>query len=343
MHDKLHDDDAPPVAAPIRITAAVPKAKYPLEPPKGEQVGVPRRFGIGILMILTAAFAVLCGVLQSLDAQPPEFTIIGILFFGVAAGQVLLFQGTNPRLASVIVGGILFPLETVVYYAIMGARNPVDAYVVVGLSVFGGPLFGYLAGGLTAGLFLVLNRLSGSNAAGEPRPKLACLPFETHDLPTLLTWIEPKTLHALLTRDHEEAINAARLRTDLATAAEPDAPLRLMKLTEEASGTMLGFAEIVEINRAARLGRLRFVIVDPRAHERGWLSDELLAAIKRHAFEDLGLDELRVHVLSADLPGLACYLAAGFASQEFDAGELAACPPGYRTLRAESPCDKSTK
>ena len=71
------------------------------------QVGVPRRFSIGTLMILVTAFAVLFSLLKVLHAPPTVFAGISIFFAWIAACQVLLFKGKNPRLAS-IVGGLVF-------------------------------------------------------------------------------------------------------------------------------------------------------------------------------------------------------------------------------------------
>ena len=61
-----------------------------------EQVGVPRRFGIGTLMILVTAFAVLFSLLKVLHAPPTVFAGISIFVAVVAACQVLLFKGKKP-------------------------------------------------------------------------------------------------------------------------------------------------------------------------------------------------------------------------------------------------------
>jgi hypothetical protein len=125
-------------------------------------VGMPRRFGIGTMMILTAAFALLFGVLKTFGADPAVFAAISIFIAGVAACQAVLFKGKNPRLAS-FVGGIL----VLSLIAVVGV--PVDCHqeglgllqtvvftvlAVILSALLGGPL-GYAAGCVAAAIFLV--------------------------------------------------------------------------------------------------------------------------------------------------------------------------------------------
>ena len=85
--------------------------RIPAAPPPRPQVGMPRRFGIATLMILTAAFAVLFSMMKMLDTDPAVFVCISIFVAGIAACQVLMFKGKNPRKASFvggyIVGGVI--------------------------------------------------------------------------------------------------------------------------------------------------------------------------------------------------------------------------------------------
>lgn len=342
MHDKLHDDGMPLPAPQVRLAPASESvAMYPLEPPREEQTGVPRRFGIGVLMIMTAAFAAVCGVLQSLgmsaEVGPLVIGTVGVLLFGVSVGQVLLFRSKNPRLASVIVGSLLFPIEILAVLFLLDSSG-LEFFGFAALAVLAGPLAGYLAGGLTAGLFLILNRFSGSDSSGERRPTLTRQPLEENDLPALLVWIESEPLRKRIAPEYEEALSAASLRTDLVLAVDPDAPRRLLKLVDASSAAMVGCAQIVDIDRTARAARLRFAVVDPNVDDRGWVSAQLLKAIKQFAFDELGLDELRVRVMNEDAHGLVAYRAADFATEPAaDGADQPAAPPlDYRTLRAVS-------
>ena len=127
----------------------------PLECPASDVASVPRRFGMGVLLILVTAFAVLFAAMRTIGVPPGLFVLVAVLFLGVTLGQILLFKGKRPREASLLVGGILFPLE----------MPAVDWYVAQGYVAIwrlgwrvawraGRPLFGYLAGGVMAGVFL---------------------------------------------------------------------------------------------------------------------------------------------------------------------------------------------
>ena len=71
---------------------------------------VPRRFGVGVLLILMTAFAVLFAAMRTFGAWPEVFVVVAVLFLGVTLGQILLFQGEKPREASIVAGGMVFPL-----------------------------------------------------------------------------------------------------------------------------------------------------------------------------------------------------------------------------------------
>ncbi len=136
----------------------------PAKPPT-PQVGLPRRFGIGTLMILTAVFALLCSVMKTFKADPVSFVVILIFFAGVTACQSLLFKGRNPRKASFIggylTGGLIFLGVAVAggfYRQHLGWDGSQYMGILFALFVsvllFGG-LCGYLVGCVVAGIFLV--------------------------------------------------------------------------------------------------------------------------------------------------------------------------------------------
>jgi hypothetical protein len=132
-----------------------------------EAVGVPRRFGMAVMLLLVALFAVVFAVMQLLNAPVAVFVMVAALFAGVGLGQVVLFEGRYPRAASVWTGAFLFPLEVLIalIYAQVAYREfgrGGEAIVGIGVSVlFSIPLgagFGYLCGGVTAGVVLLLER-----------------------------------------------------------------------------------------------------------------------------------------------------------------------------------------
>lgn len=132
-----------------------------------QAVGVPRRFGMAVLLLLVAMYAVLFSTMELLDAHPTVFIVVALLFTGVGLGQMLLFKGEYPRAASVWVGACLFPVEVfavllwvVLFPATHSSAGDAVPWLVL-LLVFSIPLgagLGYLAGGLTAGAFLLIER-----------------------------------------------------------------------------------------------------------------------------------------------------------------------------------------
>ena len=132
-----------------------------------QAVGVPRRFGMAIVLLIMAMYAVLFATMKLLNAPPGVFVVIAVLFTGVGLGQMLLFGGRYPRAASVWVGGCLFPVEVLVACIYMaktegsGADVPDFIAPMLCFLVFSIPLgaaMGYMAGGLTAGVFLLIER-----------------------------------------------------------------------------------------------------------------------------------------------------------------------------------------
>jgi hypothetical protein len=155
----------PAVARPeVAVDAIIVEHVAPRRPPS-PQVGMPRRFGIGTMMILTAMYAVLFSLLTTLGAPHVVFAAIAIYVTGVGLCQVLLYKGKNPRRASIVGGMILMFVMT---FAIMVAENWSsrhwsDWIVVLPLSaasagamgsLLGAPL-GYVVGCFIAAIFLV--------------------------------------------------------------------------------------------------------------------------------------------------------------------------------------------
>jgi len=128
-----------------------------------EEAGVPRRFGVGTLLLITTMFAVLFAVLRALGVPALVFAGIALFFMAVGLGQMLLFKGERPRRASITTGAFLgagFPVFCWALHCALGPRfavssHPLDSVV----GAFGGAFYGYLAGILIAGVFLMIDKL----------------------------------------------------------------------------------------------------------------------------------------------------------------------------------------
>jgi hypothetical protein len=121
---------------------------------------------MGILMLMMTMYALLFSAMQLLKTPPEVFATVAILFTGVGLGQMVLYGGRYPRAASIWVGACLFPLEIIALFCIFGIDREGGLVCLLMLSPVLGALFGYLAGGLTAGVFLLLEKY-GKHAEGE--------------------------------------------------------------------------------------------------------------------------------------------------------------------------------
>jgi len=143
-----------------------PSLSEPLRP--AEPARVPRRFGVGTLLLFTTMLALLFGLMQAAGAPPVVPISFAVFFALVGLGQMLLFRGRKPRLASFLVGGVVWCLvalaDSVMIWRFQAA--PLNVWAAVGVFFFillpsflCGGLLGYGAGCLLAGVFLLLKPL----------------------------------------------------------------------------------------------------------------------------------------------------------------------------------------
>jgi hypothetical protein len=157
----------PPAPSEVAVDAIIVEDVAPRRPPS-PQVGVPRRFGIGTMMILTAMYAVLFSLLTTLGAPPVVFAAIAIYVTGVGLCQVLLYKGKNPRRASIVGGAVLYSTVVIIgvgnaifshstqmpsFYSVCLFLGGAVVFGAIGL-LFGG-LLGYVVGCFIAAIFLV--------------------------------------------------------------------------------------------------------------------------------------------------------------------------------------------
>jgi hypothetical protein len=162
------------IASPLTADnlARPPQGDYaPLwDPVRTRSAHVPRRFGIGTMMIITACFGVLFSILKVAGAPWQVYAFIPLFIVGAGFAQVLLFRGRRPRLASVLagimLGGVLSFAGCVIEGINSEARNglPVSYFIehwaismlCPGLFLFG--IFGYLSGLMASAVFLFCER-----------------------------------------------------------------------------------------------------------------------------------------------------------------------------------------
>ncbi len=157
----------------------------PTHPPTNDnrQAGVPRRFGIGSIMVVTAAFALLFVILRAIGAPGATYALSMLFIVVIGLAQALLFGGENPRVASILAGAVSFPLISIV--SMLFAPNgplQVDRIVGAGLcSAVSGALWGYLTGALIGGVFLLMRMADKFFHPQKPSMDIEITPIESDD------------------------------------------------------------------------------------------------------------------------------------------------------------------
>jgi hypothetical protein len=157
----------------IKTSEASPEANRQ-EAATSSGVGLRKRFSIAILMAWVTLFAMVFSLLKWLEAPPEIFGVITILMFCVGLAQMWLFGGKNPRGASILAGAIVLPAEVfILNLATHFITEPIksiflsitQSLVLMIFFVPVGAFFGYLLGGLTAGIVLMLDYYENRKAA----------------------------------------------------------------------------------------------------------------------------------------------------------------------------------
>jgi hypothetical protein len=312
---------------------------YPLESPAVYVASVPRQFGVGVMMILMTVFAMLFAFMSWLTDSPEVFAVVAVMFLGVTVGQILLFQGKKPRAASALVGAVLFPLTLIVIGLIESRAEPaILPGIVMGAvcssAIVGAP-FGYGAGAVMAGIFLVMDWWS-RRPISAPLPDIELQPFTVADIDTLVGWIRSPLLQARwagatfpfpLDRAQVEAhleIAAADKGPPPSGPSEPteapqeparaasSGPARLfLKAVLRDTQCMVGYVEL-GINQQSQSAVVELPLVGPAEPERAALTVALLRAVVTLAIGQMDLRHLEAHVSELNPEGLGCYRRAGF-------------------------------
>jgi hypothetical protein len=121
----------------------------------------PRRFDLTTILVVTAGYAVLFGGLKMIFSSLGETSGVAITIGGfvtaVGIGQALLYGGRKPRTASIMVGAVLSSI-IMVGFSLWSTRRGMTGSMLPFIVVYGavsGIIYGYLAGVLVGGVFLV--------------------------------------------------------------------------------------------------------------------------------------------------------------------------------------------
>jgi hypothetical protein len=131
----------------------------------------PRSFDLATIFVVTFAYSLLFAVM-SLASFPPMMSLaVGAFITVVGVCQAVLFGGRYPRAASYLSGAVLYVAATIIM-SMLAPRGFRIEYLVLGvpLSILFGAIFGYLAGVLVGGVFLVADLIRNWFAHGATTP-----------------------------------------------------------------------------------------------------------------------------------------------------------------------------
>jgi O-antigen/teichoic acid export membrane protein len=115
---------------------------------------VPQRFGLGTILLGTTFFAVFFAGMKQLDA-PVAFIALSASFLACVAFAQMIFQRA-PRIASAAIGSAFCLALTAFQFTRLAVGLEPAAFAASAFATtVCGALFGYIAGGLLASMFLV--------------------------------------------------------------------------------------------------------------------------------------------------------------------------------------------
>ena len=124
---------------------------------------VPRRFGVGTLLVISAAFSVLFAISRASNTPLPVLAVVcGVL---VVVALMQMYVGPQrARTGSMLVGAILLFIYASAQFVDHHRDELYEAFRVAALAVLamvaalaGGAILGYLAGAVVAGVFLLID------------------------------------------------------------------------------------------------------------------------------------------------------------------------------------------
>ena len=125
---------------------------------------VPRRYDLATLFVVTLAYALLFAVLRAFQAPPHLAVITGSFVTLVGLGQAILFGGSKPRAASMLVGAVTYGLWLLIVgvireVAILEIRDVMQMLFFLACTApwvaLGGAILGYVAGVAVGAVFLI--------------------------------------------------------------------------------------------------------------------------------------------------------------------------------------------
>jgi hypothetical protein len=132
-------------------------------PPTVEKTySAPRRFDLTSMFVMMVVFAILLAGMNTLDFYPIVMTVITVFIATIGCAQAL-FHNSPPRKISIVTGivlGLLIWMGVVISDFAGGVYESPLIGTMLSIPVAGiGAFFGYLAGAMVGGVFLVADVL----------------------------------------------------------------------------------------------------------------------------------------------------------------------------------------
>ena len=126
-----------------------------MQPKPNLPASVPRKFGVGTLLVVSTAYAILFAILRAVDYPAAAVAIIGIFLTLVGVGQMICGQAAA-RWGSMAVGAVTTVIITIIVTVLdSGRSNPGVLVTAIPCAAITGIVLGYLGGALVAGVFLI--------------------------------------------------------------------------------------------------------------------------------------------------------------------------------------------
>jgi hypothetical protein len=144
-----------------------------------EPACMPRRYGIGTLLVISTAYACLIAFLQLLGAPWPVVVGFCVLFTVIGLFQ-MFSRPAAARQASSLAGVLVMTVFGILVGLAMEPRKPAGWFCAAGWFALSGILVGYEAGALVGGVILIMRaveRWIGSKPldalpkSGQPQPQ----------------------------------------------------------------------------------------------------------------------------------------------------------------------------
>lgn len=140
-------------------------------------------------------------------------------------------------------------------------------------------------------------------------------PFTRSDFRTLINWVDSPALLLQCAPRFSYPLDEEQLERHLAQASETlgtNSELRIFKAVDVESNTSVGHIELAGIDRENGSARVVRVLVGPKEIRGRGIGTQMMQAVLRIGFGQLGLHRIDLFVFDFNHSAIACYERVGF-------------------------------